>query len=287
LNRPRSPGQRSLAARAPWLIAFAFGLAWLWFRQCAQRDRIAGADPIALLFFNLGVEAGQLLFVAAVPHWSSIRVLRLSLPRWMDLVPPYAIGTIAMFWVIQRVAAFFGAENRRGQVMRLNCATAEKRRANYQRANRVDPGEDANMKRRWVVTTFLSAVASLCRFPALLKMPLKAISVRWTVDRRKGVCGKPPYSPYAAATFTARSSAIRICTRRLHLTPARSAPGSAPAKPCASRGERSWRRAGSRQAVPTAGFSGRRRPFDNMGFFPDLFAGKRTPRRPDRQEMVT
>jgi hypothetical protein len=28
------------------------------------------------------------------------------LPRWAELVPPYAIGSVAMFWVIQRVAAF-------------------------------------------------------------------------------------------------------------------------------------------------------------------------------------
>jgi hypothetical protein len=34
------------------------------------------------------------------------RRLGVSLPRWAEHVPPYAIGSAAMFWVIQRVAAF-------------------------------------------------------------------------------------------------------------------------------------------------------------------------------------
>jgi hypothetical protein len=35
-----------------------------------------------------------------------IRRVRLAWPRWADLAAPYAIGSIAMFWVIERVAAF-------------------------------------------------------------------------------------------------------------------------------------------------------------------------------------
>jgi hypothetical protein len=30
----------------------------------------------------------------------------LPLPGWAELVPPYAIGSVAMFWVLQRIAAF-------------------------------------------------------------------------------------------------------------------------------------------------------------------------------------
>ena len=37
---------------------------------------------------------------------SEMRFIPLKLPRWVELVPPYAIGSIAMFWVIQRIAAF-------------------------------------------------------------------------------------------------------------------------------------------------------------------------------------
>ena len=66
-----------------------------------------GHIPVALLFFNLGVEAGQLLFIAAVLALvAAARRVRMAWPRWAGLVPPYAIGSVAMFWVIQRVAAF-------------------------------------------------------------------------------------------------------------------------------------------------------------------------------------
>jgi hypothetical protein len=66
-----------------------------------------GHIPLALLFFNLGVEAGQLIFVAVVMAVISLgRTVRLSVPCWAPLVPPYAIGSVAMFWVMERVAEF-------------------------------------------------------------------------------------------------------------------------------------------------------------------------------------
>ena len=71
-----------------------------------------GHIPVALLFFNLGVEnlgveAGQLLFVAAVLTLvAGARRIPMAWPRWAGLVPPYAIGSLAMFWMIQRVVAF-------------------------------------------------------------------------------------------------------------------------------------------------------------------------------------
>jgi len=67
--------------------------------------------PLALLFFNLGVEAGQLLFIAFVVAVTAVsrRVatrFALTTPEWARPLPPYVIGGVAMFWVIQRVAAF-------------------------------------------------------------------------------------------------------------------------------------------------------------------------------------
>lgn len=107
--RGRQRGQKSLTARAPWLIAFVFGLLH-GFGFAGALNEIglpAGQIPVALLFFNLGVEAGQLLFVGAVlAVVTSSRLSGWSMPAWLKLVPPYAIGTIAMFWVIERVAAF-------------------------------------------------------------------------------------------------------------------------------------------------------------------------------------
>ena len=63
--------------------------------------------PTALLFFSLGVETGHFLFIGAVLSVVAVvRRVRVPIPRWVELVPPYAIGTLAMFWVIQRIAAF-------------------------------------------------------------------------------------------------------------------------------------------------------------------------------------
>ena len=65
------------------------------------------AIPIALLFFNAGVELGQILFIAVVlAVVALLRRARVPHPRWAELSVPYAIGSLAMFWVIQRIAAF-------------------------------------------------------------------------------------------------------------------------------------------------------------------------------------
>jgi hypothetical protein len=63
--------------------------------------------PAALFFFNVGVEIGQIAFIGVVLALIAlVRRLPLRVPCWTELIPPYAIGSIAMFWVIQRVAAF-------------------------------------------------------------------------------------------------------------------------------------------------------------------------------------
>ncbi len=102
-------GREGITARAPWLVAFAFGLLHgLGFAGALREVGLPhGHIPVALLFFNLGVEAGQLLFVSAALSLAAVaRRIRLPVPRWADLATPYAIGAVAMFWVIRRVAAF-------------------------------------------------------------------------------------------------------------------------------------------------------------------------------------
>jgi hypothetical protein len=60
-----------------------------------------------LFFFNVGVEVGQIAFIAVVLNLiAHVGHIPLRLPHWAELVPPYAIGSIAMLWVIQRVGAF-------------------------------------------------------------------------------------------------------------------------------------------------------------------------------------
>jgi hypothetical protein len=102
-------GRLGLTARAPWVVAFAFGLMHgLGFASgLSEAGLPQGHLPAALLFFSVGVEIGHFLFIGAVLSLLElVRRLRVPLPRWTELVPPYAIGSIAMFWVIQRISTF-------------------------------------------------------------------------------------------------------------------------------------------------------------------------------------
>ncbi|WP_009959237.1 HupE/UreJ family protein [Verrucomicrobium spinosum] len=99
-------GRQGLTAKAPWIVAFTFGLLHgFGFAGALSEVGLPQSDiPLALLLFNVGVEAGQLAFVAAALAAGALAVrIRPALPRWAPLVPPYAIGSIAMFWIIQRI----------------------------------------------------------------------------------------------------------------------------------------------------------------------------------------
>jgi hydrogenase/urease accessory protein HupE len=102
-------GTTGLASRAPWLVAFAFGLlhGFGFAGALAEVGLPEGQIPLALLFFNVGVELGQLLFIAGVlAALAALRRIRLALPRWRPLALPYAIGSVATAWLIQRLAVF-------------------------------------------------------------------------------------------------------------------------------------------------------------------------------------
>ncbi|HEY5656375.1 MAG TPA: HupE/UreJ family protein [Myxococcota bacterium] len=113
----RATGRPALAARKPWVVAFAFGL--LHGFGFASALRAVGlpdhAIPAALAFFNVGVEVGQLLFVAAVfaffkaLHWLGAGIAANTWAATAQLARPaaYAIGIPAAFWLIQRTAAFW------------------------------------------------------------------------------------------------------------------------------------------------------------------------------------
>jgi hypothetical protein len=105
-------GRPGLTARSPWLVAFAFGLLHgFGFANALNEIGLPQtAIPVALLLFNVGVEVGQLLFVAAVVAFvaASDRV-RFAWPKWVEAVPPYTIGGLAAFWVIQRLVLMFEA----------------------------------------------------------------------------------------------------------------------------------------------------------------------------------
>lgn len=111
-------GKRGLASRMPWLIAFLFGLLHgLGFAGALNQIGLPDhAIPLALAFFNIGVEVGQLVFIAVIfgVVWF-IRYLAQDengkMDTWQTIsrksVPTaYVIGTIAMFWVFERSYLF-------------------------------------------------------------------------------------------------------------------------------------------------------------------------------------
>lgn len=101
--------ESSLTARHPWVVAFAFGLlhGFGFAGALADVGLPQGEIPLALLTFNLGVEVGQLLFVAATLLLVAVLArVRAEWPMWCRQLPAYGIGTVAAFWFVERVTAF-------------------------------------------------------------------------------------------------------------------------------------------------------------------------------------
>ena len=103
-------GETSLTIRHPWVVAFAFGLLHgFGFASGLTTVGLPHGDiPAALLFFNVGVEVGQLGFVALVLLLErSFRALEIRWPRLVEAIPGYAVGSLGAFWTIQRTWMLF------------------------------------------------------------------------------------------------------------------------------------------------------------------------------------
>jgi hydrogenase/urease accessory protein HupE len=113
-------GQAGLAARAPWIVAFVFGLLHgFGFAGALREVGLPQKDiPLALLFFNVGVEVGQLLFIGAVVTLLAVatRIIGRSsnkepgpwlAERLIRTPVAYVVGSVSAFWVVQRVVAFW------------------------------------------------------------------------------------------------------------------------------------------------------------------------------------
>jgi hydrogenase/urease accessory protein HupE len=102
-------GLPSLTARYPWVVAFTFGLlhGFGFAGALAEVGLPQHEVPLALLMFNVGVELGQLLFIAVILTVILLsKRIRSEWPVWFRQVPTYGIGGIAAFWLIERVAGF-------------------------------------------------------------------------------------------------------------------------------------------------------------------------------------
>jgi hypothetical protein len=118
LARPKRAD--AMAYRQPWVVAFAFGLLHgFGFAGALSEVGLPQGDvPLALLLFNLGVEAGQLLFVACVLPllwtarriFSALRHARVGAHAlaWLHAAPVYAVGAVSGFWWLQRMVPVLG-----------------------------------------------------------------------------------------------------------------------------------------------------------------------------------
>ena len=103
-------GRPGVAARWPWLVAFIFGLlhGFGFAGALAEVGLPQQAIPLALVFFNLGVELGQLLFVVTVVSLGWV-LHQLQQPKLMgraETVAIYSIGSLAAFWLFERISLF-------------------------------------------------------------------------------------------------------------------------------------------------------------------------------------
>ena len=104
-------GRAGWTSRWPWIVAFTFGLLHgFGFASALTEIGLPQADiPLALLSFNIGVEIGQLLFIGVVLAVLAC-VKRMRLPAMITRaafpVASYAIGSVAAFWFIERLAGF-------------------------------------------------------------------------------------------------------------------------------------------------------------------------------------
>ena len=106
-------GRQGLTEQWPWIVAFSFGLlhGFGFAGALSEVGLPQTAIPVALLFFNVGVEVGQLLFIGTILSLMALGrwfARRQEIPQvtWAWRIAPYGIGGIAAFWMVQRIAGF-------------------------------------------------------------------------------------------------------------------------------------------------------------------------------------
>jgi hydrogenase/urease accessory protein HupE len=102
-------GEATLTSRKPWIVAFTFGLLHgFGFAGALSEIGLPQQEiPLALAFFNIGVELGQIMFVIVALLVLKIINLKKEYPSYAKKIPAYAIGSVAAFWMIQRIVRFW------------------------------------------------------------------------------------------------------------------------------------------------------------------------------------
>ncbi|MEP0189033.1 MAG: HupE/UreJ family protein [Erythrobacter sp.] len=102
----RDPDRMTWTRRAPWLVAFAFGLIH-GFGFAGALSNIGlpqGEVAAALVAFNVGVETGQLLVIASVLALLAITPrIAPSVETPALRITTYAMGIVGSYWLFERV----------------------------------------------------------------------------------------------------------------------------------------------------------------------------------------
>jgi len=103
-------GKIGIASRFPWIVSFTFGLlhGFGFAGALAEIGLPQESISLALLFFNVGVEIGQLIFVSSVLVIAFIlKQLKLTfLLEKGQIIAVYLIGSLSSFWLIERISGF-------------------------------------------------------------------------------------------------------------------------------------------------------------------------------------
>jgi HupE / UreJ protein len=110
LARPAPPARASWLRRWPWLAAFAFGLlhGFGFAGALAEIGLPQQEIPLALFSFNVGIELGQLAFVALVLGLARLCApLIARAPAALVRAPVTVMGALAFYWCLDRAAGLF------------------------------------------------------------------------------------------------------------------------------------------------------------------------------------
>ena len=93
----------------PWYLSGVFGLLHgMGFAGALAETGLPQMHlPTALLFFNVGVEIGQLVFIALLTAVAAL-IAKVSRAAWLQVAPIYILGTVSTFWVLDRTGSLFG-----------------------------------------------------------------------------------------------------------------------------------------------------------------------------------